>query len=360
MIGLPASRLLAIAMAGMRGRGTLASGLGALVVRGRGGSSLAAPTLALLAIAGLTGCGGTQAGPAVVHVGAIAIEKASVEHWAAAIERGAVVMNVTDPAAQSPKQRAISLLISFAWLRGEAERVAPRPSRAQLAHALAQQGSAASGATEAGQTPADLEAEARAGWEAHALAQLLAAEVKRAARAQVTGVDVARYYHTHIARYRLRERRYYDLLERIPSKSRAAALAKRLGTGKRFAERTSKEKPFRPRSFSGLPGQAVVYRAVFAAKRTGVLVGPLPLQGQWCVFVLRRIVPAHVESLTQMRGAIEAKLLTSARHRVRTKLIASYRRRWLARTSCSPGYVVQKCKQYRGRLEPEAAPFSGY
>ena len=339
----------------VRGREMHTGSTGEIALRGRGGRALAGAMLALLALAGPAGCGGGRSDPVAVRVGAIAIGRASIEHWASAIERGAVIANVTDPATQSPKQRALSLLISFAWLRGEAGRSGLRTSRVQLAR----QGSSAS-ASETGQTSADREAEAIARWEAHALARHQAAQVERAARAQVTGADVARYYHAHIARYRLRERRYYDLLERVATKAKAAALAKRLGPGKRFAERTSKEKPFRPRSFSGLPGQAVVYRAVFAAKRTGVLVGPLPLQGQWCVFVLRRIVPAHLEPLRKVRGAIEARLLASARRRAAAASLASYRRRWIAQTSCNRGYVVQKCRQYRGALEPEPAPFSGY
>lgn len=331
---------------------------------------VAAVVIGLFAIGPLSGCGGAGRSPAVIRVGDTSIGKQSVDHWTSIITRGTLVADVsgvTDPAQQSPRQQALSFLIASAWLNGEAARAGLRPSRGELARLVKEQmdsppnGPAGFAATlaETGQTMADVEQEARARWAEGALAHRLVATADRDGRAQVTGREVANTYRTHMAQYHLRERRYYDLHEQIPTRAQAVALARRLGSGKRFSEKANKEKPFRPTSFKDLPGQAIVYRAVFAAKKTGVIVGPLPLQGQWCLFVLRRIAPATLQPLSEVRGSIERRLLGVARRNASARFVEAYRQRWIAMTDCRPGYVVQKCRQYAGARAPEPAPFAG-
>jgi foldase protein PrsA len=320
----------------------------------------------LLLILGSIDCGGAGPGPSVVRVGSSLIGERTVEHWTTVITRGAIVANVAAPELSS-RQQAVALLISAYQLIEEASSVDLRPPHAQIAQTVEQQERSMPGGpsefkellSTSGETRADVEFEARAHWAASALARRLTALVERRSKAQVTSGAVARFYRAHATRYHLRERRYYDLIERIPSKAAATALAKRVGTGRRFSERASKERPFRPATFAGLPGQGVVYRAVFAAK-VGVLTGPLPLQGAYALFVLRRIDPARVQPLAEVRRLIERRLLTAAERRTRALAIKDFRRRWVARTDCKLGYVVQKCKQYVGPDTPERDPFAGY
>jgi hypothetical protein len=319
-----------------------------------------------LALVGLAGCAGQASSPPAVRVGDTTIAKRSVDHWASTITRGAFVPNLTsDPSEQSPKQQALTVLIASAWVNDEAARVGLRPSRGEIARMVQAQergspdGSAgfAQALKESGQTLADVEAEARARWSAEALDRHFGAIAERAAKAQVSDRDVSDYYRRHIAKYHLRERRYYALLERIPSKAEAAAKAKQIRISKHFPAQYSKERPYRPRSFAGLPGQAVVYRAVFAAKKTGVVVGPLPLQGAWSLFMLKRIVPARLQPFSEVAHAIEKQLLDVARRKATAQLISAFRQKWIAMTDCQPGYVVQKCKQFAGTRVPELPPF---
>ncbi len=315
----------------------------------------------------LVGCGSSGPGPTAVEVERAVISKQAVDHWTSVIGRGAVIASVTDPFVQSPRQRALTLLINSNWLIGEAARDGLHPSHAQIESLVREQQESMPGGArefqavlgESGETSADAEFEARARWAAAVLAQRLTVAVDRRATMQVTSRAVTQFYRAHLARYHLREQRFYDLIERIPSRAEAVALAKRLGAGDRFAERASKERPFRPRTFARLPGQAIVYRAVFSA-HVGVLTGPLPLQGAWSLFVLRRIRPPRVQRVSEVREAIEGRLLASARERVRRQLVANYRRRWVAQTDCRSGYVVQKCRQYAGPSIHENEAFAGY
>jgi hypothetical protein len=302
----------------------------------------------------------------VIHVGRAPITKRGVDHWASIIARGAVVANVANP-RQSPRRQALALLIYSHWLIGEASRVGFHLSPGQLERMVQQQERAMPGGRRefeellaaSGETQADVEFEAGARWAAHALAHALDATIARMAKEQVSNEAIARFYRAHGARYRLRERRFYDLVERIPTRAAAVALRKRLGTGRRFVEQSSKERPFRPTTYAGLPGQGVVYRAVFRAK-VGVLMGPLPLQGAYALFVLRRIEPARVQPLAEVRGAIERQLLATAERRARAQLIVDFRRRWTSETDCHAGYVVQKCRQYTGPRMPENEPRASF
>jgi hypothetical protein len=312
------------------------------------------------------GCGDARQRAIVVRVGDAGIDKRTVDHWTSTIAHGAIVANMADP-RWPPRRQALALLIYSHWLIGEAARVGLRPSSWQLERKVAEQErSMPNGHDEfnellaaSGETTADVEFEARARWAAGTLAARLNAEAGRQARARATGAAVARFYHEHASRWQLRERRYYDLIERIPSRRKALALAKRLRSGAGFAGKSSKERPFRPRTFAGLHRQGVVYRAVFHAK-VGVLTGPLPLQGAYALFVLRRIEPAHLEGLPKVRDAIKRQLLGSAEREARARLIAEFHRRWIARTFCHAGYVVQKCAQFTGPRAPERDPLSAF
>jgi hypothetical protein len=320
----------------------------------------------LSAAVGLLGCAGPRPSPTVIDVGRASITKRSVDHWASIITRGAIVANVADP-QQSPRRQALALLIYLHWLIGEASRVDLHLSQGQLERMVEQQErSMPAGRHEflelldaSGEASADVEFETRARWAAHALAGELTIEVERTAKGRVSSDTILRFYRAHAARYHLRERRFYDLVERIPSRAAAVALAKQLGTGRHFSERSSKERPYRPRTFAGLPGQATVYRAVFRAK-VGVLTGPLPLQGAYALFVLRRIEPARVQPLAEVRGAIERQLLASAERSVRAQLISEFRARWTSQTDCRPGYVVQKCRQYTGSRVSQKEPRASF
>ncbi|HXP36456.1 MAG TPA: peptidylprolyl isomerase [Solirubrobacteraceae bacterium] len=322
--------------------------------------------LSVVVIGGFCGCAGDESNPVAVRVGKQAIGKEDVDHWASVIARGALVAGELDP-QQSPRRQALSMLIDARWLIGEALRSGLRLSSSTLARLVKEHKNAISGGpggfkallAQSGETEADVEFEVTARWAALALAQRLARSVEQRAGAEVPATEVASFYHAHLADYYHREQRFYDLQESIPSRAQAVALAKKLGNGARFGIDASKEKPFRPLSFEHLPGQAVAYRAVFAAK-VGVLTGPIPLQGHWCLFVIRRIVPAGVQPFSAVRDSIERKLLAEPRRRARTQLVDAYRRRWLSQTDCRPGYVVQKCRQYTGPRAPESAPFAGY
>jgi hypothetical protein len=327
---------------------------------------VASSVLLLVAMMSI-GCSASRPSPPAVRVGGIWISKRSVAHWTSLIERGAIVADVSASSQQSPRQQALALLISSAWLAEEAAQEGLALSSGMLAHIVGkQEGSAPGGRAEfqatlaaSGETLSDVRLEAHAQWAASAFARRLAETTRKRASALVTDEAVSTFYRSHIAQYSLRERRHYDLIESIPSRAAARALAARLGPGKRFAAVASKELPFRPSSFNATGTERAVLQAVFKAK-VGVLVGPTQLNHRYALFVLRRVEPARVQPLSEVRGAIERQLLVRDSREISAELVAVYRKKWTGQTDCQPGYIVQKCKQYTGPRAPERPPFSGY
>jgi foldase protein PrsA len=300
----------------------------------------------LLLAASLIGCGGGGRDRAVVRVGSDKITEATFEHWMSVM---APEHAVPDPpsykkciahiAAQAPqsiagaleeecrqryqilRQRVLSFLISSRWLIEEASERGLKVSAAKL----------------------------------DAEAQLSSARIRQALKGgepRITQAQIVAYYQRNLERFGRRERRYIDIVERLASKaaaSRALGEVVHRGTLSRIAIHEVFDKTNLDQA---VPAKRAILRAIFTA-RPHSLIGPLPLNEKWCFFEVTRVIPAAVKPLAQVQGAVEQRLAGERRRRTLAQFISAWRRKWIARTDCSPGYVVQKCRQYSGARTPE-------
>ena len=175
-----------------------------------------------------------------------------------------------------------------------------------------------------------------------------------------TQAQLAASYAQNIRLYERPERRYIEIAEHIPSEPLARrilgeAIAQHgiahLRGGQNFImlpENFAKE-----RTADVVPWKRAILKAIFSAK-PHTLFGPLPLNEQWCFFEVTRVTPRAVKPLAQVRAAVQQRLLAERRRHTLTAFIAAWRRKWTARTDCRPGYVVQKCRQYKGPKVAEA------
>lgn len=304
------------------------------------GRRIAVAALAFAAL-GLGACGGASRERVVLRVGRATIGVGVVDHWMAAI---APEHSVPDPprftkcvarlkaqAAESIpyaleeecrqryqelRRRALGLVISSEWLIGEA----------------GERGLALSGG--------DLAAKARS-------AESKLRRALRGGEANIPPAQVNAYYEQNVAQFGRPEKRYLDIVERIPTRAgaRVALLAtRRRGDLHKIAihEEFEEENPAKI-----VPWKRAILRAIFAAT-PHTIVGPLPLNEKWCFFEVTRVIPKDVKPLAQVSASIERQLRSEREQRELAPLIAAWRKKWLARTTCSPGYVVQKCSEYRG------------
>jgi PPIC-type PPIASE domain len=169
---------------------------------------------------------------------------------------------------------------------------------------------------------------------------------------KITQGEVAAYYRQNLQRFERRERRYLDIVEHLPSKAIASAALREV------VRRADMSKIAIPESFDKMkeaetvPWKRAILKAIFAA-RPHTLVGPLPLNEEWCFFEVTRVTPRVVKRLARVQGTIEHQIVGEQRRRTLARVVSSWRKKWIAQTDCSPGYVVQKCRQYRGPRTPE-------
>jgi hypothetical protein len=327
-------------------------------VRGRGPGQ-AAKLLAILGVcAGLTACGGGGFGSdtTVVRVGNLAISKAVVDHWASVIKRGGAFSGFRGaPPRGTPRQRAITLLVTSNWLIAEAERQGVAAPEATVAQALVERERSPEfhkRLRETGQTLAGVEFEMRAELAGEAIRAKLASGA-----AHFSPRDLVAFYRANPRLFSGLEARVTDLLENQPSPSAAAALVRRIGTGRRFAEMANHEQVSRTSGYMQTPEKVKLVEAIFAA-RPGVVSRPMPLNGTWTVFVVRKLLPPKLKPLASVHAEASRLLNVARQHEIASVFDSEYRRRWSARTSCRSGFVAPGCPQYRGQLDAYEDPFS--
>ncbi len=319
-------------------------------------------TIAVLLVAvGIAGCASGRSDPVVVRVGVLAIHRATVDHWAHAIELGSAVEGASGQ-ADSTRQKALDFLISANWAIGAAGEHGLVLSSDAVARGLKKRIAAASGrpaefeeeVSATGQTLADIEFEVKAALGASALRKSILRRVPPVTRARV-----AAYYKRHLSSFRIPQRRVVDLIEYIDGYARAVALGKRLGSGERFAKRGMREMVSRQTPYEDAHlenGQMV--QAIFATP-PGRIGGPVLFHRKWVLLVVRKLVHASVKRLQEVRAEIAERLSAARRDQALSSFLDAYRREWRAKTRCDAGFVVQRCSEYRGRPVPEPALLAG-
>jgi hypothetical protein len=310
-------------------------------------------------VIGLSACGGDEGSAVAVRVGDNAITRATVDHWTSVVERrGAFTGFRGEPHGGTPRQRALVLLISSAWLIGEAARQGLPVSKETVDDVLAErmQGERESDFHKrleaTGQTVAGVKLELRAELALEAIREELA---RRAG--QITQPEVAEYYRTNRRLFSTPEARETDIIEGLSSPAAATALVKRVGTGAHFAKLAYHKKvAHTPGVLQGPATKKRVDYAIYAARR-GVVSRPLPLDGAWAVFVVRKIIPPRAKPLAKARSEVLASLRVQRKRDLTSAFEHEYRRRWMSKTRCRDKYLIPGCSQFGGRLGAYEDPF---
>jgi hypothetical protein len=321
-------------------------------------SGQAATLLAAFAacLATLVGCGGLSNDAVVVRVGNLAFSKAKVDHWTNVIKHGGAFGGFRGaPPRGAPRRRAVTLLITSNWLILEAAHLGLSPAEATVRQALNEQQQSAEfqrRLRKTGEAIADVKLEVAAELAGEAIRQALA---RRAAR--LTQRALLNLYRGHPNLLSGLEVRVTDLIENQPSAAAATALARRIGSGRRFVARAHHERVSRTAGFMRTPEKVKLVDAIFAA-RPGVVSAPVKLNGEWAVFVVRKVIPAPAKPLSSVRTEAAQLLDVAQQHAIASKFDSEYRARWRSRTTCRSDYVAPGCPQFTGLLEPYEDPFT--
>lgn len=250
------------------------------------------------------------------------------------------------------RDQVMQLLISFRWIRGEAEargiKATPSQVRAQFREqkrtSFPKQKDYEKFLEDSGQTEADILMRVEL--------DLLSNKIRERVTSDVTAVsdqDIKRYYERNRARFALPERR--DLLVVLSkTKGDAAAARARIEAGERWAtvakdlsiDRASRSRGGKLRGVAdGQQGRAL-NRALFSAER-GELRGPVRTRFGWYVFEVTKIRPARRQSLEQAKPAIASLLRAQRQQGALDTFVGAFTERWRARTICRQGYRTSDC-----------------
>ena len=349
-----------------------------------GRRSICASALAIAAACGVLACGGGQHEAVVIKVGGQGVTNAAIAHWMGvmspqhvlpipphytacvnherSIKRQASAADLKQTCLHqydATRRQVLSFLISSRWLTGEAARQGVAVSKREVQQHLAERQSAYSSSAEfketlkaIAHTVADLELEIET--------ELASAKIrgKLAQReTPVSAAEVASYYREHVHDYEIPERRFFNIAEALSSERAARKLIAEVNANPRGAQAIlsgrSLQESYPREPFSNYIGEKrTIYEAIFKARRD-VITQPIHLINAYFLIYVTRIAPAHLLALTQVRASIEKKLTEAHRKETLAGFIASWRKRWIAQTDCSEGYVVQKCRQYTGAKTAE-------
>jgi PPIC-type PPIASE domain len=349
----------------------------------RGLLSIMACIAAAAVVGSLLGCASGGGDPVIVRVGERAITRAQLAHWMSAFAPEHVV---PDPprftacalrreqlgSQASPsgslyeckqqyralERRALDFLIYSAWSIGEArdrgigashEDVERRLDRLRRSYPGGEREFVRSLKAIA-HTVADSELEAEA---QISLKNLRMALLRR--EPVVGPGEIAEYYRRHPAQFHEPEWREFRIIENLKSEAAANRLTREIEDGRESLARLSLHESFPRKDFARIAGvQKKLFRAIFAA-RPGALSEPVKLNNLYFLFEVTRIVPPRQQSLSQASGSIREKIRAARGARSLAEFASAWQRRWIARTHCSPGYIVDLCREYRGGRRPAAS-----
>jgi foldase protein PrsA len=357
--------------------------------------SISALGAVLFALVGLSACGGIP-GNAVVQVNGNPITKTAFNHWMAVAASSSSVSTGSKPvipeppnytaciahlAATSPKpekgQKApttkqlktecetqykslqsevLGFLISSSWVLGEGEalgvkltdaevhkqfekiKVAQFPKAAEFEKFLAT----------SGQTVSDLLLRVKL----NQLSQKIEAKVVKK-KNKVTEAQITKYYNENKSRYGTPEKRSVEI---VLTKTEAAAKSakKEVESGKSFAS-VAKAKSIDPTSKANgglLPEvvkgeeEAALDKAIFSTAKN-LLSGPVKTPFGYYIFEVKSITPGSQQPLSQVKSAIKAQLTSQQQQTALSKFVKDFKKKWMAKTECRSGFVVQDCKGYK-------------
>jgi foldase protein PrsA len=108
-----------------------------------------------------------------------------------------------------------------------------------------------------------------------------------------------------------------------------------------------------------LASQAELKAAVFGSP-TGVIAGPVDVEGNFFVIEVEKLNPEKVQTLAEVSAQIKSQLTQQVAQEVFSEFVAEYQSKWQSRTFCADDYVIERCANYVGSGHPASAPPACY
>jgi foldase protein PrsA len=257
---------------------------------------------------------------------------------------------------QSLKREVLGFLISSEWIIGEAASLGVKVSDAEVKKQFLKIRTQQFPSTaefekfmaSSGQTVSDLLLRVKL----NMLSQKIQQKIAKS-KVKVTQAQIQKYYNENKSRYGTPEKRQVQIiLTRLPHEAEAAK--KEVESGKSFAsvakaksiDRTSKSKGGQLGEISKGQEEQALDTAIFSAK-PHTLSGPVNTSFGFYIFEVLGTKAGTQQSLSQVQASIKQQLTATQQQTALSTFVKTFKKKWVAKTDCRSGYVVEDCKQYK-------------
>jgi foldase protein PrsA len=108
-----------------------------------------------------------------------------------------------------------------------------------------------------------------------------------------------------------------------------------------------------------LQSQPELKSAIFGTP-TGVITGPIEVEGNFFVIEVEKLNPEKVQPLGEVSAQIKTQLTQQLAQEVFSDFVAGFTIKWQERTYCADDFVIEKCANYVGDGHPASAPPACY
>ena len=88
---------------------------------------------------------------------------------------------------------------------------------------------------------------------------------------------------------------------------------------------------------------------------TSELVGPVKFEKNWVLVEVVKLNPEKEQELAEVKAQIESTLGQQAQQEYLSEFVADFESKWLQRTTCADGFVIEKCGNFKGNGHPKNA-----
>jgi len=100
--------------------------------------------------------------------------------------------------------------------------------------------------------------------------------------------------------------------------------------------------------------QGKLKEAIFGSA-TGELAGPLKFEKNWLLVEVVKLNPGKVQTLAEAKSQIEGTLGQEKEQEYLAEFAADFQSKWLSRTRCADGFLMERCSNYVGSGHPANA-----
>ncbi|MBS1678337.1 MAG: SurA N-terminal domain-containing protein [Actinobacteria bacterium] len=93
---------------------------------------------------------------------------------------------------------------------------------------------------------------------------------------------------------------------------------------------------------------------------TGELVGPIKQEKNYLLLEVVKLHPEKVQTFEEVKSTIESTLKAQKEEKFFSTWVSGFQSKWISRSYCASGFVIESCANYKGTGHPAEAPAACY